>query len=228
MQFSGFVGLFYTGTEWIMRFTVTNFLWGMVNSPLIILALLIVFAPDELTMIAYSIPLFILAPFLFFPSTVALFATVRDWIIEADIGSLGKAFITNLKNNYKQSVKTGAILTCIWFVWVFDVFFFQSVNDLLGMLFVILGILLYVFTIVYFCLNAHYDMKIKSVLKNAFLLTLGKPLLLLLMLIISFSIYYISFKFLFLFIIFSFSILAYMCFYVFYRVILKVESKIAR
>ncbi|MBU9712874.1 YesL family protein [Evansella tamaricis] len=228
MHYSGFVGLFYTGAEWIMRFAIMNLLWVFINSPLILLALFIVLAPEGKTMIAYAIPLFILSPFLLFPSTSALFATVRDWITQDYIGYLGKEYFKYFRTNYKKSVMAGFILAFIWFVWVFDLFFLQAVHVFLGVLLLFFGTLLYAFTIVYFCLNAHYHLNIKSTLRNAFLLTLGKPFMLFLILIIHISIYYISFRFLFVFFLFSFSISSYLSFYVFYRFILKVESNITR
>lgn len=74
---SGIKSALYFLTEWFMRFIVLNLLWFVINIPTAIVTLNLVMS--ETNRVMYVIPLTILVPVLFFPTTTAMFAVV-EWI----------------------------------------------------------------------------------------------------------------------------------------------------
>lgn len=104
--------------------------------------------------IMYTIPLVILVPILFFPSTVALFAVVRDWILKKNKENSLKRFFHHLKKEYGKSFVAGIIWTVIWGVWVVDFLYFNRVNSVFAFVVLIVGFILFVFTVHFFSLES--------------------------------------------------------------------------
>ena len=92
-EFSGFMGALYGLTEWIMRFSVINILWFIINLPISIIIISIFFNDFNNGFILYLMPLVLLIPALFIPSTIAMFATVRDWVMKKEQQSPSKVFL---------------------------------------------------------------------------------------------------------------------------------------
>jgi uncharacterized membrane protein YesL len=222
MQVSGMMSGFYTITDWVMRLSVLNILWMVTNLPILFILFLMILSPSDNVLIILAIPLTLLLPILFFPGTAAAFSTVRDWILKNSQPSLTKGYWNHLKKNYKNAVISGTAITCVWIVWLIDYFYFRSLNDLLGVMFLIIGLLLFAYTISYFCLSVHYYMSIKETFKNALFVTVGSPLLLLGILVGNFSILFMSTRFLFLLPIFTVSMCVFLSFFVFYLFTLRV------
>ncbi|RKQ35888.1 DUF624 domain-containing protein [Oceanobacillus halophilus] len=215
----------YAVSEWIMRFSVINILWIIFNLPIAFILISILFA-EHLTDIYYLVPiLVVLVPILFFPATQAMFASVRDWVIKRDEGGLIKSYWRYYKDNYKKSVISGVILTFIWLFWYVDVYYFSKENVLLMFVFGFLGIVLFIYTINFFSINAHYHMKLGKTFKNTLLITIGSPVLFFAVLITSAILLMISItKMQFLILFFTGSLMAYISFSAFYRLYLKLAG----
>ncbi|MEK5069940.1 YesL family protein [Sporosarcina sp. FSL K6-1508] len=176
------------------------------------------------------IPLIILIPILFFPATTAMFAMVREWIInDEDNGQLFRSYWGYYKDNYKKSVLSGLILTMAWLILAVDVFYLFDKNNSMMFLFLIMGIILFVFSINLFSITVHYHMRLLTSLKNAFLLTIGSPVLFMAVAISSGLVLYISvniFRYLLPFL--TGSLIAFLTFSAFYRNHLKLIEKSER
>ena len=223
---SGFKGAVYSTTELIMRFSIINILWFVINLPISILVLSFYFSNSGNGIITFLTPLVLLIPALFIPSTIAMYATVREWILKIEQQSLMKVYLSHLKANYKKSFLSGLVLMFIWLIWIVDFYFFNKVNDLLSIVFLIIGLVLFVYTINFFSLNVHYKMSIRDMLKNAFFVTMGNPILFCFILMGNLLLFYFSVtEFLFLFPLFTGSLSAYLSFSAFHRFSLKIKNK---
>ncbi|SDN13609.1 Uncharacterized membrane protein YesL [Psychrobacillus sp. OK028] len=225
-EFSGFPGVLYSTTEWVMRFSVINILWMIINVPIIIIVLSIYANNFSIAFVIYYVPLLILFPLLFFPSTTGLFAMARDWVLKIDHPSLTKAYFSHIRSNYKKSVVAGLVLTLLWLIWIIDFYYFTNEHELFRLVFSIMGFALFVFTINFFSLNVHFQMNIRELLKNTFLVMIGSPFLSFVILISNFLLFYVSTtKLVFLIPLFIGSLSAYLSFAAFYRFSLKMQEK---
>lgn len=225
MNESGLMGGLYVISKWIMRFSVINLLWIVFNLPVafILLNMLLIEQLEEL--FYFIVPLIVLLPVLFFPATSAMFATVRDWIMK-DSDQLFKAYWRYYKENYKRSLLSGLILTGIWIVWAVDIYYFSNINVILLYLFSFIGLTLLIFTINFFSITVHYNLKLFQSFKNCLLITIGSPVLFILLIISIGVIAYISvYVFQFLLVFFTGSLITYISFFLFYRQYLKLVEK---
>jgi uncharacterized membrane protein YesL len=222
---SGFMGGLYVISEWIMKFSLTNLFWILFNLPIAFLFLNVLFVEQLEGLFFLLIPLILLMPFLFFPATTAMFAVVRGWIIkDEESGKLFRSYWRYYIENYKRSVITGLILTIIWLIWAVDLYYFLG-NKIMVTLFIVIGILLFVFSINHFSITVHYHMKLLPSFKNAFLLTIGSPVLFIAVAVSSCVILYISLNvFTFLLPFFTGSLIAFLSFSAFYRSYLKLKK----
>ena len=214
----------YRMCEWIARFSVTNILWVFFNLPIVFLLVNILFVEKTDYLMVLSTPLVVLFPFLFFPATAAMFASARDWVINEENTSIRK-FWSYYRESYKKSILGGLILTAIWIIWGIDYYYFSQESIVLTFFFLGLGVVLFVFTINFFSVLSHYEMSLKHILKNAFMITVGSPMLFFTILISTGILLYMSltaFEFLLFF--FTGSLISYLSFSAFYRFYLKVTS----
>lgn len=226
-EFSGFTGILYALAEWIMRFFTVNILWFILNLPTVFLVASFFFSNPDVGIVTYLLPLVIFIPFLFVPTTIAMFAAVREWILSKDQPSLVKAYLLHLKNSYKKSMGLGLALTGIWLIWLIDFQFFKGLNEMWGMVFLVFGCVLFIYTINLFSLSAHYQMKNTALLKNAFFITVGNPVMSIFILASNLALFYASVTQLqFLLPFFTGALSAYLSFLVFYRFTLKVGEKV--
>ncbi|WP_226037805.1 YesL family protein [Aquibacillus saliphilus] len=222
---NGMMGGFYKVSEWIMRFSVVNLLWILFNLPIVFIVSSMFFAEESGEKIILSIPLLLLAPLLFFPSTSALFASVRDWLLKKEGKSLVKTFWNYYRENYKKSLLGGLFLTSMWVIWVVDYYYLKEISVIFMFTFILLGVVLYVYSINFFSVLVHYDIKLRKVLKNTFLITIGSPTLFFAVFISSGMILYISLKGpLFLIAFFSGSLIVFLSYSAFHRLYLKLTS----
>jgi len=228
-EFSGFMGVLYGSTEWIMRLSVINILWFIINLPISIIIFSIFLNGFNNGFVLYLMPLALFIPVLFIPSTIAMFATVRDWVMRKEQQSLTKMYFSHMKASYKINFLSGLALLFIWLIWGVDFYYFHNENDLLSMVFLIIGLVLFVYTINFFSLSVHYQMNSRIMMKNTFFLTIGNPLLSFFILISNFLLFYLSAtKFLFLFPFFTGSLSAFLSFSAFYRFTLRMEKKVMK
>jgi len=225
---TGLLGGLYEITEWIMKFAVVNLLWIIFNLPIILMIINLFFMEQIEEILFLMIPIIILIPLVFFPATTAMFAMVRGWIVKDEgTDQFIKRFWRYYRENYKRSVLSGLILTGVWLVLAVDIYYFSDKNIMMLFLFIIMGIILFVFTVNYFSITVHYHMKLKPSFKNAFLLTIGSPLLFAAVALSSGAVLYVSFNiFKYLIPFLTGSLIAYLSFSAFYRSYLKTNDKI--
>lgn len=221
---SGLMGGIHRIAEWFMNFTIVNIIWFIINLPITLIVLSSLFNDSRGGMIIQMMPVLLLFPILLFPSTVAMFAVTRDWLLEKEQNSLIKTYFSYFKDSYKTALLSGAGWGMIWVIWIMDLYFFSKENDLLTTIFIIIGILLFVMNMNFFSLTSHYRMRVRELFKNSFFLTFGMPKLSVILLIVNILIIYISTKVWFLFPFFSGSICVFLSFYAFYQFTLKVEK----
>lgn len=227
MNNGGVVGGLYALSEWIMRFSVVNILWIIFNVPFLFILLNMLFIDQVESLLFLLIILAILAPILLFPATTAVFASARDWIMKNDDhGGLIKSYWRYYRENYKRSLLAGTMFTVIWLIWAIDLYFFSQTNSIIAIIFIVMGIFLFVWTLNFFSITVHYHMKLVETLKNSLFITLGSPLLFFSILISGIGVLYISiYVFQALLVFFTCSVLAFLAFSSFYRSYLKIIEK---
>lgn len=232
MEIRGVFGGFYRITEWIMRFSVTNILWIITSFPIFMLGLFLVsvYEFEEGQVLQTLFLIGVLSPFLLFPSTSAMFTVVRKWLTGQEDAPLLKTFFIGYKENYVKSMLGGIIFMLLFGIMFANYFFYMQVDSqaqLLSIVFIIFIIVLLLAVGNYFCILAHMHMKTFAMIKNAILITVGRPLTSLFMLATNGVIIYICMMYLnfFLVVFFMGSMAAYMTFFHFYRMFNKIQDK---
>lgn len=145
----------YNATEWITKFAYLNVLWIL------------------FTLLGGVI-------FGFFPSTISMFAVVREWLKgETDL-PLFSTFWKHYRNEFVKSNLLGIFVTIIGVVIVLDIFYIQSTNSkLLSWTYLPLFafILLFIMFLFYlFPSFVHFNLKLGQVIKNSFFIMLINPI----------------------------------------------------
>jgi len=218
---NGLMSGLYQTTEWISKFAVVNMMWLLLNAPIVLILLNMAVGENNIVALS-SLLLVILVPFVFFPATAAMFAMVRDWILKQDEQTLWLSFLKYYIQNYVKSMQTGCVLTLLWGIIVVDIYYLSRENVLLLFSFIIVGILLFIYTINVFSTMVHYDITLCPMLKKALLFTFGSPIHGIAILFSSLLIFFVSVDSLrFIIPFFSGSLIAYISFSAFYKVYLK-------
>lgn len=216
------MGGIYILCEWTMRFSVINVLWLIFNLPIVYILISILFAEQTSNVYVLLPFLIVFMPLLFYPATTAMFASVRDWVLNKDSNGLIINYLRYYKENYKNSFIAGIILTGLWLIWAVDYYYFSRENIVLMFAFIIMGTILFVCTMNFFSITAHFQMKLTAILKNSLLITIGSPLLSFSILLSSGIILLMSFRTFPYFIpFFTWSLLAFLSFSAFYRLYSK-------
>jgi uncharacterized membrane protein YesL len=170
METSGFLGSFNKLLEWISRLAFLNILW-------------------------ISFSLLGLVIFGFFPSTVAMFAVVRKWMLGNEDVSIFKTFWTAYKKEFFKSNLLGLMIVAIGMVLYIDFIFIESAaNGFVSFLYIPFSIITFIFVCMLFYMIpifVHYDMKLSQVIKNSFFVMIMNPLSTFYMLIGSFGIIFV-------------------------------------
>lgn len=225
MEPRGLMGGFYRISEWIMRLSVINILWLICSIPFLFFAWGILISTDVSQMYSMLIAMAVVAPFTFFPATAAMFAVARKWVMgESDV-ALFKTFFRGYKENYKQSMLGGIIYTLLLVIMIVDFIVYREQMNLLSYIFIAFLFLLVVSLFNYFSMLVHYHMKTFQLLKNAVLITIGKPFRSLSTALMSGAVVYFSTKFTFLIPFFMGSIIAYLSFWNFYLIYQKLQDQ---
>ncbi|WP_062351463.1 YesL family protein [Bacillus kwashiorkori] len=211
--------------DYVIRFFIANFYWFLLNIPVWFVVWNFLYNPVKIGVLYYVLAFLLFTTLLFFPSTVALFATVRDWILKRPQRSTTKSFFNYMKINFSKSFKAGILFTVIWLIWVGDFYYFRNTSTFFSIVIIAVGAVLLVVTIHFLSLTVHLELNLKSLLKNAFLITIGKPLTYLLTLLVTTLFGYVGvFKIWFLFPLFTGSLTAYFSFLIFYQMYKKITS----
>lgn len=161
------MGGIYKLMDWISKLALLNLLW-----------------------IAFTI--LGLGAFGFFPSTVAMFAVVRKWMLGEEEVSIVKTFWNSYKKEFVKSNLLGLFIVAAGLVLFIDFYFIQNAaKNMAAFLYIPLCIITLIFVCTLFYLIpifVHYEMKLTNVIKNSFFVMLMNPLSTLYMLIGSFGI----------------------------------------
>ncbi|MEW4369049.1 YesL family protein [Paenibacillus kandeliae] len=232
MEFRGVMGGLYRLSEWIMRLAGSNLLWVICSSPfLFFLVFRFIFmqsGASQNDILQTNWAMGILAPFVLFPATSALFTVVRKWVMgEGDV-SVIKTFFRGYKENYKQSMIGGIFYTLLFVIMYVDytVYMNQFPNlQLLGIVMLIFLLVLFVSLFNFFSMVAHYHMKLKDIIKNAILLSIVRPFRLFSTLLGTVALLFIGTRYPVLFLFFLSSAIAWFAFFNFYGMFLKMQEQ---
>ena len=229
MEMRGIMGGFYKISEWIMRLSVTNILWLICSSPFAFMLLLALVGAQNISQSYFTLILtMIVAPFTLFPATAAMYTVARKWIMgDVDV-PLFKTFFRGYRDNYVQSMLGGMLYAAVFIIMAVDshIYLKQSGLQLLSYVFIGLIIIISISMLNFFSMLVHYNMKTTQLLKNAFLITIGRPIRSLVTAAVTFVIIYISFtKFTFLIPFFMGSLIAYASYWNFNMIYQKLVAQ---
>ncbi|GIO12410.1 hypothetical protein J19TS2_19650 [Cohnella xylanilytica] len=230
MEMRGMMGGFYKISEWIMRLSVTNVLWVLCSLPVWFLVLVTLLPAADTSQLTFSIILIsIVSPFTLFPATSAMFSVARKWVMGEVDAPLLKTFFRSYKQNYLQAMLGGILYAVLFAILIIDYqVYLKNLKGfgVLAILFLALMVLLFISMFQFFSMLSHFHMKTLQLLKNAVILTIGRPLRSLSTAIVSAFVLYISvFQWQFLIPFFMGSIIAVVAFFNFYHTIQKMQAK---
>lgn len=227
LELKGITGALYTMSEWVMRLSGVNLMWFLLSLPFFVLFVTVDMSSPA-GIVFFGVAAWLFATFLVFPATMAVFSVARDWIVDFDYSSITRKYVSHLKTEYKVNAKTGAAFAAVWLVWYYGYFYFYSQKSSLAILFLVMGLALFVYTVNFLNIRAHYRMSGKEQLKNAFFISAGRPLLSLFILASSGILLWISLSQLVLLIpLLTCSMIAFLSFSAFHNVTRKISEKSA-
>ncbi|UOQ86973.1 YesL family protein [Gracilibacillus salinarum] len=221
----GMTKLIQAIAEWVTRLALTNMMWLLFNVPVILFSVNLAFAETRQEMISIIGILFILAPFITFPATGALFAVVRRWTMEDTTIAVFKSYIRYWKQHYKQSIIAGLIIEVFWMIYAIDYYYFTTqISSSLALVFIMLGIVFLMITLFFICSLVHDELSMMNLMKNAIIMVITNPIVTVSIGVFNLSILYISFRYApYLIVFFLGSLIAFVTFSVFYKIHKKVE-----
>ncbi|WP_332694441.1 YesL family protein [Halalkalibacter lacteus] len=204
MQYTGMmIGGLYRVCEWVMRLAYVNLLW-----------------------IGFTLVGFVV--FGFFPSTAAMFAVVRKWVMGECDTPIFPTFYQAYKKEFLKMNLLGVSLVVVGYILFIDYQFFQAMQSYYLQLFsyVFLALLL-VFGVIHlyvFPVYVHYDLKPFQVVKNALLVAIASPISTGVMLVGSVIVLWITILYFSVLFFFSGSALTFIVMWSAYRSFTKVEN----
>jgi uncharacterized membrane protein YesL len=167
-MFTGYMGIIYTISNWIIRLAYVNILW-----------------------IAFTLlGLIILG---FFPATAAMFAVIRKWVLGNEDNPVFRTFWTVYRKEFLKSNLLGIFLSSIgYFLYIDYLLISEGSNNFIQLFHypLLIIILLYLLTILFvFPIYVHYDLKLFQVIKNSLITMIISPFITLIMIIASFVVY---------------------------------------
>lgn len=237
LEMKGPMGGLYRITEWITRIAFTNILWVLCSLPflffLVTKFMMMVQVPDAVNeQILANWIMGILAPFVLFPATAAMFTVVRKWVMGDPDIPVFKTFFRGYKENYKQAMIGGFVYTLLFVIMYIDyTVYMTQMGDgfqLVGIIMLVLLLVLFVSLFNFFSMAVHYEMKSTQLLKNAVLLTLIRPFRVFSTLVGSALLIFIGIRVPVLFVFFLFCIMAVFAFFNFYGTYMKMQEQAER
>ncbi|MGP4040033.1 YesL family protein [Gracilibacillus sp. D59] len=226
MYSSGIMGRFYVIAEWIYKFTFANIIWMVCNIPIIFILINLLLADEMAVILVLFTITLLLSPFIFFPSTIALFSVVNRFIKNEEV-KLFSDFWSFYRENYKKSMKIGMISTVFWAVLIIDFFYVMKLGNVnLSYVFIVLGFFAFVYNL-HVCSGAVYmDIKIRELFKRVAVIMFSHPILSMSLGLISLTFLYVTTQWLtFLFPLFFGSILVFLSLLVFIKIYSEMEKK---
>jgi uncharacterized membrane protein YesL len=200
----GFMRGIYSISEWVMRLMYVNILWILFT-----LLGLIVFG--------------------FFPATTAMFTVIRKWVMKQHEIPVFKTFWLTYKSEFLKSSLLGLIIVCIGFFMYFNLKIIDATTvPSLKLLYIpnLIVILIFLLTLLYiFPVFVHFDVGVKGIIKNAFLLMTLNPIATFSMSILSGFILFIFYQFPGLIPFFSGSLIGFLLMFISNYVFVKMGQK---
>jgi uncharacterized membrane protein YesL len=200
----GFMRGIYSISEWVMRLMYVNILWILFT-----LLGLIVFG--------------------FFPATTAMFTVIRKWVMKQHEIPVFKTFWLTYKSEFLKSSLLGLIIVCIGFFMYFNLKIIDATTlPSLKLLYIpnLIVIFIFLLTLLYiFPVFVHFDVGVKGIVKNAFLLMTLNPIATFSMSILSGFILFIIYQFPGLIPFFSGSLIGFLLMFISNYVFVKMEQK---
>ncbi|MBU9674067.1 DUF624 domain-containing protein [Planococcus sp. CP5-4] len=224
MELKGITGVLYAMSEWIMRLSAVNLMWFVLSLPLFILLVAVdMSTPDG--RVIFGVAAWVFASALFFPATATVFSVVRDWVVKNDYSSAFKKFLYHFNADFVKNVKMGAAFATVWLIWYYSYFYFYAAKSSAAFIFLMFGAALFIYTVNFLSIRAHYEMDSKECMKNAFFISAGRPLTGLYILLSSAALIWVSlFQLLWLLPFLTCSMLAFSAFSAFHRTIVKISG----
>ncbi|MGD7045782.1 YesL family protein [Jeotgalibacillus proteolyticus] len=207
MQMGGMLGSVHQSASWITKGASLNFLWFLCNAPLFFI-LADYWANGGELALGLGVPI-ALVPLLFFPSTAALFAIVRKWVLKEEETVL--SFFQYFKDNFIQSLIGGVFFTIVWTGWL------AQAGSLPQVVIVIISSWLMAWMFFFFTFQVHFSVNVLHTIKNAVIMTAMRPLSVVMIAAMAGTLFYISSIYTFLLPFCSAVVLAYIAFSLFYR-----------
>ncbi|EFM12659.1 protein of unknown function DUF624 [Paenibacillus curdlanolyticus YK9] len=229
MEMRGIMGGFYKISEWIMRLSVTNVLWAICSIPFWFFVFSALFLPtsEQGSTIGMLYVAIAVSPFTLFPATAAMFTVARKWVMgEVDV-PLFKTFFRGYKENFLQSMLGGLLYAVLFAIMVVDLTVYRSEPSMQLISFLFIGFLfiLIVSLFNFFSMLVHYHMKTFQLLKNAVLITIGRPFRSIGTLAMAIVVLMASWKFTFLFPFFTGSVIAFLSYWNFNLIYQKMQAQ---
>jgi uncharacterized membrane protein YesL len=159
---------------------------------------------DWITRLMYVNILWILFTFLgvvvlgFFPSTTAMFAVIRKWVMKQDI-PVFKTFWTVYKSEFVKSNGVGLIIIALGCFLYSNIKIIEAITlPILKLLYIpnIMLVLIFILTLLYiFPVLVHFNVGVKGVIKNAIVLMTINPIPTFIMAVLTGVFYLILMKF---------------------------------
>lgn len=219
MQNTGIMGRFYVIADWVYKFSFANIIWTVCNLPIFFIVLNLLMA-DEIGVIVVLFGLLImLSPFVFFPTTMALFSIVHQFIQKEDV-KLFADFWQYTRLNYKKGMKIGVISTIFWTVLLIDFFYVMGTGNITyTYVFIVLGFFALIYNLHLLSGAVTIDSKVHQLLKQVGIIMFGHPLLSMSLGMLSLTFVYVMTQWLpFLIPFFSGSILVFLALLVFIKI----------
>ncbi|WP_277679768.1 DUF624 domain-containing protein [Gracilibacillus dipsosauri] len=219
MHYTGVLGGFYTVADWVYKFFFVNIIWFFFNLPIVFLLFNLLIADSLAVIIGLCCLIFAILPFVFYPSIMALFSVVNQFIHKNEI-SIFRDYCSFFKENYKKSMKLGTIFTIFWAIFFIDFFYMLDIkNTSLIYLFLIIGFFGFIYQLQVFSGAIYMKGKLRSIWKHVAILMFGHPFLSMSLGLISSIYLYVMIEwFAFLLPIFSGSILVFFSLLVFLKI----------
>ncbi|WP_423189016.1 DUF624 domain-containing protein [Alkalibacterium sp. f15] len=211
----------------ILKFTLVNILWIIVELPVIIVLIQIGLTTEPSNLLVLLPLLSLFLPILFFPGTHALISSVRELILE-DAPFNPLTFFKDYKKGYKKSFLIGMIYTSLLTMGGYVFFITYQSNLILSIILIVLFFYLSIVVFYLFYLDAHFNMSIRWKVKQTTVLIIKHPLFALGNFMIFIALHYILYSVNFiLFVLFGTTLTVYATYYLFIRKLNKINARIS-
>lgn len=208
----------------IKRFAGTNLVWFVMNAPIVVLGYLLTTKTGLSDINIYLVLCFVLAPFILFPATTAMFAVLRKFIMGEEVPII-QSFFKYYRENYVRSVMGGVIFTIAWALLGYLYLLLADAAYLFVIICAVIAIVLFMFILNYISVTVHMITGFTQALKNAFIFTISGNILTIAIGLISAGILYVNFNIAPVLIpFFSGSLIAYMAFWMFYKLVIGIQT----